>query len=69
MDRQDDTSETNDPLSAAERDLLKHFRRCSLRRQEAILRFTRKLASMAGRVIITHQVITNILPFRRRRDD
>lgn len=66
--REDITSE-NQGLNDVERDLVIHFRRCSLRRQEAILRFTRKLAALAGPVNITRQIITNILPFRRRRDD
>ena len=55
-------------LSDREVALVVDFRRCSIRRQVAIERFTRKLAAMDVLPPIL-EIQTNILEFRRRRDD
>lgn len=65
-----DATTTNPPgpLNDEEAELLSDFRRCSPRRQEAIRRFAHKLAvleAMPG-ILDLH---TNILEFRRRKDD
>jgi hypothetical protein len=69
MDRLDDSKENDiGALSADECQLLEDFRQCSPRRKEVIVKFARKLSRLAIPLHINHEV-TNILPFRRRRDD
>ena len=68
MDHQDTKSEGLDPPSADERELLYFYRHCTARRQKVIIRFASKLA-VDGPIDIRRQIITNILPFTRRKDD
>jgi hypothetical protein len=68
MDRPEDRVEMLGDLSADEYQLLQAYRNCSRRRQEVIARFTRKLSKLAVASNLNH-LPTNILPFRRRRDD
>jgi hypothetical protein len=68
MDRPEDRLEMLGALSADEFQLLEDYRGCSNRRKDVIARFTRKLSKLAVAPNLNHQP-TNILPFRRRRDD
>lgn len=64
----EDTESPEGPLNQDEEALLADFRRCSPRRQDAIISITRKFAELelpADMILIT----TNILPFRRRKDE
>lgn len=56
------------PLSEQEEALLSDFRLCSPRRQEAVIRFCHKLTVLDHLPEIL-EIHTNILEFRRRRDD
>lgn len=62
---QDNTSESPVPLSADERQLVELYRRCTPRRKVVIIRFSAKLAVLEWPLVS----ITNILPFKRRKDD
>lgn len=68
MDRPEDRLEMLGGLSADEFQLLEDYRGCSSRRKDVIARFTRKLSKLAVAPNLNNQP-TNILPFRRRRDD
>lgn len=68
MDRPEDRVEMLGDISADEFQLLEDYRNCSNRRKEVIARFTRKLSRLAAAPHLNHHP-TNILPFRRRRDD
>lgn len=69
MGQQDNKTEDPGPLSEDERELVNYFRRCSPRRQEVVKRFAAKLAALEWPLGISHQVITNVFPFKRRKDD
>lgn len=64
-----DQPEGNTPLSQEEVALIADFRRCSPRRQDAILRITKKFADLEWPASLIRIIPTNILPFRRRKDD
>lgn len=56
-------------LSAEELELVTDFRRCTARRQEAVRRFTFKLSRLEKPLPAVEARITNVLVFRRRKDD
>ena len=56
-------------LSDEERELVIDFRRCTTRRREAVRRFTFKLSRLEKPLPAIEDRITNVLIFRRRKDD
>lgn len=68
---QDTSNANHEPQSEDERELIANYRRCSPRRKDVVKRFARKLAGLHSPLVITRQVVTNILPFpfKRRKDD
>jgi hypothetical protein len=69
MGHQDNnTNESPGPISADERQLIDLYRRCSPRRRAVITRFASKLAVLEWPMSGRHD-ITNILQFKRRKDD
>lgn len=65
MGPDDNKTSIPDGLTADESQLINDFRRCSPRRQEAVRRFTHKLAQLE----VPIKTLTNILQFKRRKDD
>ena len=66
----EDTQDENNvgPLDREEAALVIDFRRCSPRRKETVRRITRKLAGKAW-AASGLKISTNIIQFRRRKDD
>lgn len=64
---QEDKETSLGRLNADEESLILNYRRCSPRRQSAVLRFTRKLADLEWPSLV--KITTNIVQFRRRKDN